>query len=154
MIALLAAVPALDNGLALTPPMGWNPYNNFSGSYNESIVREHASLIVSLGLKALGFEYVNLDARWGSRERGSDGRLVPNTDFPTLASGGLAAYIHGLGLKFGIYGDEGKYDCGGAAGNFGNEAVDAQTFADWGVDYLKSGATPTPPRYANPPPCF
>ena len=58
--------------------MGWNPYNHFSGNYNETTVRAHAALLVALGLKDLGYEYVNLDAKWGTSSRGSDGRLVPN----------------------------------------------------------------------------
>ena len=119
--------------------MGWNPYNAFSGAYNESVVREHASLIVSLGLRKLGYQYVNLDAKWGTTKRGADGRLMPDaTRFPGIADGSLAKYIHGLGLKFGIYGDMGVLDCGGSQGNLGNEGLDAETFASWGVDYLKS----------------
>lgn len=58
--------------------MGWNPYNHFSGDYNESVVRKHAALLVSLGLKHVGYEYVNLDAKWGTTARDSDGRLVPD----------------------------------------------------------------------------
>ena len=138
MIVLLSAAYAENNGLARTPPMGWNPYNHFSGNYNETIVRAHAALLVSLGLKDLGYEYVNLDAKWGTSSRGSDGRLVPNENFPGIADGSLAAYIHGLGLRFGIYGDMGTLDCGGSQGNLDHEEIDAHTFASWGVDYLKS----------------
>ena len=118
---------------------GWNPYNHFSGDYNESIVREHAALLVSLGLRDKGYTYVNLDAKWGTTARATDGRLVPDPKrFPGIADGSLASYIHGLGLFFGIYGDMGTHDCGGAIGNLGHELIDAQTFASWGVDYLKS----------------
>ena len=73
MLALLhSLLLTADNGLAKTPPMGWNPYNHFSGSYNESIVREHAHLFVSLGLDKLGYQYVNLDAKWGTTARSKD----------------------------------------------------------------------------------
>ena len=139
MTSLFLAAFGSENGLARTPPMGWNPYNHFSGDYDETIVRQHADLIVSLGLKAKGYQYVNLDAMWGTTTRGADGRLVPDsTRFPGIADGSLAAHIHSLGLKFGIYGDMGTFDCGGSVGNLGHETIDALTFASWGVDYLKS----------------
>ena len=131
---------AEPNGLAITPPMGWNPYNNFSGSYNETVVRETAAALVSTGLKDKGYNYVTLDAKWGTTARDpATGRLVPDpVRFPGIADGSLANYLHGLGFQFGIYGDQGTHDCGGSMGNLNHEVLDAKTFASWGVDYLKS----------------
>ena len=112
--------------------MGWNPYNHFSGDYNETVVREHADLLVSLGLAAKGYRYVNLDAKWGTTARDEKGRLVPDHHrFPGISDGSLATYIHSKGLNFGIYGDMGTHDCGGSIGNLGHEVIDAQTFASW-----------------------
>ena len=146
MIVLLASV-ALDNGLARTPPMGWNPYNSFWDEYDEGLVRAHADLLVSLGLRDLGYTYVNLDMGWSSNVRDpASSRLVPNIKFPGLANGSLATYVHSRGLKLGIYGDQGLYDCGGQPGNLGHEALDAATFASWGIDLLKSDNCGVPPN--------
>jgi len=133
-----------QNGLGLTPPMGWNPYNRMKSSDfkwwpGEKDVLAQAAALKSSGLQALGYQYVNLDAGWSLRERDSNGRPQPNrTLYPNLASGGLAKSLEAQGFKFGIYSDSGTYHCGGhGPGSLGYEAVDAQTWADWGVSYLK-----------------
>ncbi len=140
-LLLLLASPlalGLDNGLGRTPQMGWNSWNYFACNINETIIRSAADALVSTGLNHLGYEYVNIDDCWAVHDsRGPDGRLVPDPiKFPNGIDG-LANYVHGLGLKLGIYTDAGTHTCGGQPGSLGFEGLDAQTFASWGVDYLK-----------------
>ncbi|WP_422770346.1 NPCBM/NEW2 domain-containing protein [Plantactinospora sp. WMMC1484] len=123
--------------LAPTPPMGFNNWNAFGCDVSETLIRETADVLVSSGLADAGYEYVNIDDCWSLRERGPDGRLVPDpVKFPNGIAG-LADYVHGKGLKLGIYGDAGTATCAGYPGSLGHEMIDAQTWADWGVDYLK-----------------
>ncbi|KAF8955947.1 glycoside hydrolase superfamily [Flammula alnicola] len=134
---------ALDNGLATTPPMGWNPYNAFLCTTTESQYRAAAQSLVSLGLKDLGYKYVNLDCGWQGKTRNSTGGFTWDTT--TIPSGipALSSFIHGLGLNFGVYSDGGVFACdfvGGNAhylGSLSHETDDAATFASWGADYLK-----------------
>jgi alpha-galactosidase len=132
------APPVVDEaGLARTPPMGFNDWNAFGCNVSEQLIKETADFFLSSGLKAAGYQFVNIDDCWALRDRGSDGRLVPDpAKFPSGIAG-TAAYVHGLGLKLGIYGDAGTATCAGYPGSLGHEQIDAQTFADWGVDYLK-----------------
>jgi alpha-galactosidase len=120
-----------------TPPMGWNSWNTFGcNNLNEKLVQGVADMFVSSGMKDVGYQYVCLDDCWMSG-RTSSGELQWDTSkFP----GGMTAlgeYIHGKGLKFGIYESPGATTCAGKTGSQGHEAQDAQTFAKWGVDYLK-----------------
>ncbi|PPQ72955.1 hypothetical protein CVT26_014529 [Gymnopilus dilepis] len=134
---------ALENGLAITPPMGWNPYNAFSCDTTEAQYRAAAQSLVNLGLDSLGYNYLNLDCGWQGKERNSTGGFT--WSISTIPSGipALSSYIHSLGLKFGVYSDGGVYACdfvGGTAhylGSLGYESSDAATFAAWGADYLK-----------------
>jgi alpha-galactosidase len=124
-------------GLALTPPMGFNSWNAVGCEVTERLIRDTADMLISSGLAALGYRYVNIDDCWSLRERGPDGRLVPDpVKFPSGIKG-VADYVHGKGLKLGIYGDAGTRTCAGFPGSLGVEVLDAQTWADWGVDYLK-----------------
>ncbi|MEY4547570.1 MAG: hypothetical protein RL685_3765 [Pseudomonadota bacterium] len=136
--ALLPEPPAaLPEGLALTPPMGFNDWNAFGCEVTETLIKETADFFVSSGLKEAGYSYVNIDDCWALRERGADGKLVPDPQkFPSGIQG-VADYVHSLGLKLGIYADAGTLTCAGYPGSLGKEELDAQTFADWGVDYLK-----------------
>jgi len=124
------------NGLAVVPPMGWNSWYGFYGNVSESKIREQADLLVSLGLKNLGYTYVNLDDLWqGSRDGG--GNITPSpVKFPSGMKS-LADYVHSKGLKFGIYTSPNSTTCGGAIGSLGHEAQDALTYASWGADFLK-----------------
>jgi alpha-galactosidase len=140
---LAAAVPAdralaADNGLARTPPMGWNGYNHFSRNVTASIVESEARTIVSSGMKAAGYRYVNLDGGWDLLQRSASGQLQSD---PAKFPGGIepvADYVHSLGLKFGIYASAGPTNCAGtAAGSYGHYQQDARSFAAWGVDYVK-----------------
>jgi alpha-galactosidase len=133
---------ALDNGLALTPPMGFNNWNSTQckADFNEAMVKGIADIFVARGLKDAGYQYVNLDDCWAEQSRDSKGNLVPNkTRFPNGIKA-VADYVHGKGLKFGIYTSAGTKTCnkdGGFPGGLGHEKQDANLFASWGVDYLK-----------------
>jgi alpha-galactosidase len=128
---------AIDNGLALTPPMGFNDWNAFGCNVSEALIKQTADFFISSGMKAAGYQYVNIDDCWMTHQRDAQGRLVPDpVKFPDGIAG-TADYVHSLGLKLGIYEDAGTATCAGYPGSLGHEATDAQTFADWGVDYLK-----------------
>jgi alpha-galactosidase len=137
-VAAAPRVQALDNGLALTPPMGFNDWNAFGCNVSEQLIKQTADFFVSSGMKAAGYDYVNIDDCWMTHQRDPDtGRLVPDpVKFPDGIKG-TADYVHSLGLKLGIYEDAGTATCAGYPGSLGHEQIDAQTFADWGVDYLK-----------------
>jgi alpha-galactosidase len=140
-VALLVAAPppaaALGNGLARTPPMGWNDWNAFGCNTSETLVEQTADYIVNSGMKAAGYQYVNIDDCWLTSSRDSSGNLVPDpAKFPDGISG-TAAYVHSLGLKLGIYESAGTATCAGYPGSLGHEQQDANSFASWGVDYLK-----------------
>ncbi|XP_057835931.2 alpha-galactosidase isoform X1 [Cryptomeria japonica] len=126
------------NGLAQTPQMGWNNFNHFPVGINEQIIRETADAIISTGLSKLGYVYVNIDDRWANLDRDSQGNLVANsTTFPSGIKA-LADYVHSKGLKIGIYSDAGNQTCAKTQpGSLGYEEQDANTFASWGIDYLK-----------------
>ncbi|MFB7634615.1 NEW3 domain-containing protein [Streptomyces sp. NPDC056149] len=135
----LAATPAaaLGNGLALTPPMGWNDWNAFGCNVSEQLVQMTADKIVSSGLRAAGYGYVNIDDCWMGKSRDSKGSLVPDeTKFPHGIKG-VADYVHAKGLKLGIYESAGTMTCAGYPGSLNHEQQDANTFAAWGIDYLK-----------------
>lgn len=140
-------VNGLDNGLARTPPMGWLHWERFrcltncteypGECINDQLFREMADEMISGGYLDAGYEYLIIDDCWLANSRDSQGRLQPDPDrFPNGISG-LADYVHSLGLKFGIYEDYGTLTCAGYPGSQGYERIDAQTFASWGVDYLK-----------------
>ena len=124
------------DSLALTPPMGWNSWNKFSCNINEKIIREVADAMVSSGMKAAGYEYINIDDCWQGK-RDSQGFIHPDSaKFPSGIKA-LADYIHSKGLKIGIYSDAGDKTCGGYPASRGHEYQDAITYAKWGIDYLK-----------------
>ncbi|GMG98944.1 hypothetical protein Nepgr_000784 [Nepenthes gracilis] len=128
----------LSNGLGLTPPMGWNSWNHFACHISENMIRETADALVSTGLSKLGYKYVNIDDCWAELTRDGKGNLVPkNSTFPSGIQA-LADYVHSKGLKLGIYSDAGYFTCSKTMpGSLGHEEQDAQTFASWGIDYLK-----------------
>jgi alpha-galactosidase len=123
--------------LALTPPMGWNSWNTFGGRINEEIVRQTADAFVETGLKDAGYEYVVIDDTWEAPERDAEGRLAAHPEKFPSGIPALADYVHERGLKFGIYSCAGTHTCGVRPASFGHEWVDAHTFAEWGVDFLK-----------------
>ncbi|MFL6127036.1 NPCBM/NEW2 domain-containing protein [Actinophytocola sp.] len=132
---------ALENGLASTPAMGFNNWNatNCRAEFNEQMVRQIADIFVSRGLRDAGYTYVNIDDCWALPNRDGAGNLVPDpARFPNGIKA-VADYVHGKGLKFGIYTSAGTRTCNelGFPGAIGHERQDANLFASWGVDYLK-----------------
>ncbi len=127
---------ALDNGLARTPPMGWNSWNKFGCNVSDTLIRGVADAISTNGMREAGYQYVTIDDCW-QVARAADGTIVPDpVRFPHGIKA-LADYVHGKGLKFGIYTDAGRQTCEGRPGSYGHEAQDARTYASWGVDYVK-----------------
>ncbi|KAK9665972.1 hypothetical protein RND81_14G150300 [Saponaria officinalis] len=128
----------IENSLGRTPPMGWNSWNHFGCDINEKIIKETADAMVSSGLSALGYEYINIDDCWAEANRDSQGNLVPKKSAFPSGIKALADYVHSKGLKLGIYSDAGERTCSKTMpGSLGHEEQDARTFASWGVDYLK-----------------
>jgi len=123
-------------GLAKTPPMGWNSWNKFHCEVNEAMIREIADAMVSSGMKEAGYQYVNVDDCWHG-DRDSLGFIQPDPERFPSGMKALADYIHSKGLKFGIYSDAGWQTCAGRPGSRGYEYQDAMKYAEWGVDYLK-----------------
>jgi alpha-galactosidase len=124
------------NGLALTPPMGWNSWNKFGCNVNEKIVRETADAMVSSGMRDSGYQYVVIDDCWQG-PRDLHGFITADPQRFPSGIRSLADYVHSKGLKFGIYSDAGRLTCGGRPGSQGHEYQDGLTYAAWGVDYLK-----------------
>lgn len=126
--------PIPPNGLAKTPPMGWNRWNKFAGKVDDKSVREMADAIASSGMRDAGYVYVNIDDTWeGTRDK--DGNIRSNEKFPDMRA--LADYVHSKGLKLGIYSGPGRKTCAGFEGSYGHEEQDARAWAAWGIDYLK-----------------
>jgi alpha-galactosidase len=123
-----------DNGLAKTPPMGWNSWNKFAGRVDDKSVRDMADAIVTSGMRDAGYVYVNIDDTWEG-ERDAKGNITSNKKFPDMKA--LADYVHGKGLKLGIYSSPGPNTCAGYEGSYGHEEQDAKTWAAWGIDYVK-----------------
>jgi len=122
------------NGLAKTPPMGWNSWNLFAGRIDDKTVREMADAMVSSSMRDAGYIYLNIDDTWEG-DRDANGVIQTNNKFPDMKA--LSDYVHSKGLKFGIYSSPGPYTCAGYEGSYAHEAQDAKTYAGWGVDYLK-----------------
>ena len=120
--------------LAATPPMGWNSWNHFAGKIDDATVRAQADAMVSSGMRDAGYIYVNIDDTWEG-QRDASGSIVANAKFPDMKA--LGDYVHGKGLKLGIYSSPGPLTCAKYEGSYGHEDQDAQTYAKWGVDYLK-----------------
>jgi alpha-galactosidase len=143
-VALLAGAGparAIDDGLARTPPMGFNNWNatGCGSDFDEDLVESTARYFVRSGLKAAGYRYVNLDDCWALPDRDAQGKLVPDPDRFPHGIKAVADYVHARGLKLGIYTSAGTKTCNtkGFPGGLGHEDSDARQFAAWGVDYLK-----------------
>jgi alpha-galactosidase len=143
-VATPEAARALENGVARTPPMGWNTWNTFGCNINETLIRQMADAMVSSGMRDAGYQYVVVDDCWFNPNRDAAGNLQGDpVRFPS-GMRALGDYIHARGLKFGIYQGPLDQTCAqyfdsypGATGSLGHEAQDARQFAAWGVDYLK-----------------
>ncbi|CAB3231837.1 unnamed protein product [Arctia plantaginis] len=147
VLAGLSTTLALDNGLALTPPMGWLTWERFrcitdcekypNECISESLIKRTADFMVSEGYLEAGYEYLGIDDCWLEKTRGPDGRLVPDIKRFPNGMKAVADYIHSKGLKFGMYEDYGTKTCAGYPGVLGNEKLDIETFVEWEIDYLK-----------------
>jgi len=126
-----------DNGAALTPPMGWSSWNTFHNRISEQLILEVAEAMKKSGLVDAGYQYLNIDDCWQSAQRDPNGRL--QSDFATFPSGipALVQKVNALGLKLGIYSSNGTLTCEDLPASLGNEALDARTFAEWGIEYFK-----------------
>jgi len=121
--------------LALTPPMGWNSWNAYGLAVDDAKVRAVAEAMIRSGLAAHGWTYINIDDGWEAKQRGPDGAIRANEKFPDMPA--LSASLHARGLRFGIYSSPGALTCGRFLGSLGHERQDADTYARWGIDYLK-----------------
>ena len=119
------------------PAMGWNTWNTFTDKINEELVLGAAEAMIKSGLKDLGYEYVVIDDCWSLKERDKDGRLVADPEKFPHGMKYVADKIHEMGLKFGMYSCAGSVTCARYPGSYEHEFIDAKTFAEWGVDYLK-----------------
>jgi len=127
----------LSDGLAPTPPMGWNSWNRFGVKIDENLVIETAEAMVASGMRDAGYRYVVIDDGWMAPDRDRNGDFVADPEkFPSGIKG-LADRIHALGLRFGIYTDAGTKTCQDLPASLGYEFRDARSFAEWGVDYVK-----------------
>jgi alpha-galactosidase len=141
-ISLTSYNPVPYDGLAKTPPMGWNSWNKFAGAVTDKDVRGMADAMAGNGMKAAGYVYVNIDDTWEA-DRDANGMIRTNSKFPDMKA--LSDYVHGKGLKLGIYSGPGPFTCAGYEASLNHEAQDAKQYAAWGIDYLKydwcSGST-------------
>jgi len=127
---------SLSAKLALTPPMGWNSWNTFKCEIDENLIKETADAMVESGMKDAGYEYINIDDCWQT-ERDSKGYVIVDKERFPSGMKSLIDYVHSKGLKIGLYSDAGHKTCEGRAGSLNFEKQDAETYAKWGVDYLK-----------------
>ena len=144
-VCLLTSTLAVvaQNKLAATPPMGWNSWNHFAEKVDDATIRATADALVSTGLRDAGYIYLNIDDTWAGK-RDANGVMHPNEKFPDMKA--LADYVHSKGLKLGIYSGPGPKTCAGYEGSLGHEEQDAQTYAQWGIDYLKYDWCQQPPQ--------
>jgi len=126
-----------NNGVALTPPMGWSSWNLFRHKISEKLIKEIADAMKDSGLADAGYRYVNIDDCWQASERDSEGKL--QCDRLTFPNGikALADYVNGKGVKLGIYSSNGTHTCEDYPASLRNERIDAETFAEWGIEYFK-----------------
>jgi len=134
--ALATAINA-DSELAMTPPMGWNSWNAFEKDIDEQKIKAIADAMVTSGMREAGYTFLVLDDAWMAGERDEDGRLVADPEKFPSGMKAIGDYIHGKGLEYGIYQDRGKWTCQQLPGSLGHERIDMETFAEWGVDYIK-----------------
>ncbi|KJE95576.1 alpha-galactosidase [Capsaspora owczarzaki ATCC 30864] len=133
---LVASSVGLDNGLGRTPQMGFNTWNHFGCNISEALIRSTVDVMVATGLSAVGYKYINLDDCWAVNRTAAGVIVADPVAFPSGIAA-LASYVHSKGMLFGLYSDAGTKTCAGRPGSVGYEKIDAQTYAAWGVDYLK-----------------
>eukprot|EP00013_Stygamoeba_regulata_P027356 CAMPEP_0177647550 /NCGR_PEP_ID=MMETSP0447-20121125/10358_1 /TAXON_ID=0 /ORGANISM="Stygamoeba regulata, Strain BSH-02190019" /LENGTH=408 /DNA_ID=CAMNT_0019150139 /DNA_START=75 /DNA_END=1301 /DNA_ORIENTATION=+ len=144
LTVLLSGVHSYDNGVGALPPMGWNSWctDDACGARDyctDREVRSVAEAMVAQNLTALGYRYVNLDDCWSAQTRDAQGRLQADAKRFPNGMKSLISYVHSLGLKMGLYTCVGTKTCrGDRPGSYGNYELDAQTLAEWGVDFVKA----------------
>jgi len=136
-ISFIHVTFSLNNGLGLTPPMGFNTWNHFACNINETVLREAADLIIELGLNKIGYQYINIDDCWMTDKRNEKGELVVDPKRFPRGMNALSDYVHQLGLKLGIYSSAGFKTCQRLPASLDHEDIDARSWAKWGIDYLK-----------------
>ena len=134
VLCFSSAGSAQSPQVAATPPMGWNSWNHFARKIDDATVRAQADAMVSTGMRDAGYVYINIDDTWEG-DRDAQGAIQSNSKFPDMKA--LADYVHSKGLKLGIYSSPGAKTCAGFEGSLNHEDQDAQTYANWGIDYLK-----------------
>ena len=127
----------MGDGLALTPPMGFNTWNKFGCNVSEELMKGVADAMVSSGMREAGYQYVVIDDCWQVARDSATGRIVADPQRFPNGMRTLADYLHARGLKFGLYTDAGRRTCEGRPGSYRSYEIDARTYADWGVDYTK-----------------
>ncbi|KAF1966476.1 alpha-galactosidase precursor [Bimuria novae-zelandiae CBS 107.79] len=139
LIGCLTLTATAKNVKSPTPPMGWNTYNAYNCNPSEDRVKLNAQGLIDLGLNKLGYNIVTPDCGWNARSRDSSHRLQWNTTLFPSGGKALGEYLHGLGLKFGLYSGAGYLQCGSTdiPGSLGYEDIDAESFNSWGGDTLK-----------------
>ena len=125
------------DGLALTPPMGWNSWNTFASNINETLIKETADAMIANGMRDAGYVYIVIDDCWESMQRDAEGNNVPDPKKFPSGMKALGDYLHSKGFKFGIHSCAGVKTCAGFPGGRGHEYQDARTYASWGIDFLK-----------------
>jgi alpha-galactosidase len=133
----VAQVRQLDNGLARTPPMGFNTWNKFACDVSEDLIKGIADAMVSSGMRDAGYQYVVIDDCWQVARDTATGRIVPDPRRFPSGMRALADYVHSKGLKFGLYTDAGRQTCQRRPGSYQHYEIDTRTYAEWGVDYTK-----------------
>jgi alpha-galactosidase len=140
VLGVAAASPLLAQkfeGLAPTPPMGWNTWNTFASNINETLIKQTADVIAASGMRDAGYKYIVLDDAWLAKDRDANGNLQADPQKFPSGMKALGDYLHSKGFKFGIYNCAGDRTCADYPGGRGREFQDARTYASWGVDYLK-----------------
>jgi alpha-galactosidase len=133
-MVLASPIQSQASDAAATPPMGWNSWNHFRNKVDDATIRAQAEAMVSSGMRDAGYTYINIDDTWEG-ERDGSGVIHSNSKFPDMKA--LADFVHSKGLKIGIYSSPGPKTCAKYEGSYGHELQDAQTYAGWGIDYLK-----------------
>uniref|UniRef100_A0A7E4VX66 Alpha-galactosidase n=1 Tax=Panagrellus redivivus TaxID=6233 RepID=A0A7E4VX66_PANRE len=147
VIANIAAVSSLQNGLARLPPMGWMSWAKFlcetdckkhpNTCISEDLYAKMGNRLVTDGYKDVGYEYIHIDDCWSKLQRNKEGRLEPDSTRFSKGIPWLVDFLHQRGIKLGIYGDVGPTTCAKYPGSLNHTTIDAETFASWGIDYLK-----------------
>jgi len=133
----LGSIQALNNGLGLTPAMGWNSWNKYGCNINEQVIKSNAKRMLDLGLDRLGYKYLNIDDCWLLANRDANNHIIVDPIKFPKGMKEMGDFLHSQGLKFGLYNSAGTMTCQKLAGGLTYEQVDALDYASWGVDYFK-----------------